>query len=868
MTSLDFDVVARDHASAALIKVARSMQASESAADKVSSAMRRQADAAGQVRVAQTRLDELQKRGKASASQLAAAEERVARAQRGAEAANRTLGRAQKALATSQQQVVSKTDVQSKSFQRNESAMHRSERTGRALRSTMLRLTGVFAGLAVVSKVGSFLKDANAEARESQKVGAQTAAVLRSTGHAANVTSGQIGRLATAISNKTGIDDEQIQAGENMLATFTNIRNRVGKNNDIFNKATQAATDLGVALKMDTAKAALQVGKALNDPEKGLTRLQRVGVTFTEQQKKQVAQMVKVGDTAGAQRLILRELSKEFGGSAAAQATAGDKLKTTWANFKEQIGTQLLPTIDKIAGGIATKAIPALSNFATGIGGVISILAKGDFAGAAKTFGFEEDSGQVAFLFRLRDAFIAVAKMVKSTTVFGDGFRSFLVDKLWPALQQAYQTIMPGVQQAMAIIGKAFGGAGTKGQTFSSVVSRIGEVITTKVIPAIATFTRYYLPYIATQVAIVIAALRLGWGAFVRLNLIVTRVGADVIRTVLTMFGTIIHGAAAAFGWLDPTGKLKAAAAAFDRFEGEARDALQGIENGAYDLAHGSEQYGTQWAAGLAAGIRKNAHVPVAEAQGVANKVAAITRQEMQTASPSKVAARLGGYWSQGIGVGIRGKSKDATGAAKQVADRVIAYLDAAIKRTTDRLSSARSKLGELKSAFADIQKSVADTVRGGLDLSSFTNPTSLAGGFSAFAAKVRSFAYAIRRMISERYPSSLVQQVAAMGVDGLATARAFADADLSQRRAIIRDYTTTARLATSLGGSVARSTSLDERIRLQQAQIRRLDRTNDYLRRLYLQAKKDTVVKVDGHELLRIQKKAERTEARSRRSR
>jgi phage-related minor tail protein len=92
--------------------------------------------------------------------------------------------------------------------------------------------------------------------------------------------------LATAISNKTGIDDEAIQSGENLLLTFTNIRNETGKGNDVFNQATQTITDMSVALGQDMKSSAIQVGKALNDPIKGVTALQRVGVSFTAAQKR------------------------------------------------------------------------------------------------------------------------------------------------------------------------------------------------------------------------------------------------------------------------------------------------------------------------------------------------------------------------------------------------------------------------------------------------------------------------------------------------------------------------------------------------------------------------------------------------------
>ena len=78
---------------------------------------------------------------------------------------------------------------------------------------------------------------------------------------------------------KTGIDDEAIQSGENLLLTFTNIRNEAGKGNDVFNQATETMTDMSVALGQDMKSRRRQLGKALNDPIKGITALSRVGVS-------------------------------------------------------------------------------------------------------------------------------------------------------------------------------------------------------------------------------------------------------------------------------------------------------------------------------------------------------------------------------------------------------------------------------------------------------------------------------------------------------------------------------------------------------------------------------------------------------------
>jgi phage-related minor tail protein len=147
-------------------------------------------------------------------------------------------------------------------------------------------------------------------AAESARISRLTESTIKSTGGAANITAKQVGDLATAISNKTGADDEAIQSGENLLLTFTNVRNEVGKGNDIFNQATQLALDMSTALGTDMSSASMQLGKALNDPIKGITALSRAGVSFTAEQKDQIKTLVESGNTMDAQKIILSELAR------------------------------------------------------------------------------------------------------------------------------------------------------------------------------------------------------------------------------------------------------------------------------------------------------------------------------------------------------------------------------------------------------------------------------------------------------------------------------------------------------------------------------------------------------------------------------
>jgi hypothetical protein len=235
------------------------------------------------------------------------------------------------------------------------------QKSSQTIGASFKKLASVGAGLVGAAGVVSFFKSSMAEAEEAQKVAGQTAAVIASTGSAANVSAKHVDDLANSISKYAGIDDEAIASGENMLLTFTNVRNEVGKGNDVFDQATKAATDMAVALGTDVTGAAKTLGIALNDPVKGMSKLQKAGVTFTDQQKEQVAQMVENNNTMGAQKVILAELSKEFGGSAAAQATASDKMKVALGNLEEEVGQALLPVIEGLANFLTDDVIPAFS---------------------------------------------------------------------------------------------------------------------------------------------------------------------------------------------------------------------------------------------------------------------------------------------------------------------------------------------------------------------------------------------------------------------------------------------------------------------------------------------------------------------------
>ena len=233
------------------------------------------------------------------------------------------------------------------------------------------------AGAALAGAIGYKLASA---AYESQKVMAQTEAIVASTGGAANMTAKQVAALSEQLSMQIGVDDELIQKSANLLLTFKQVQNQVGEGNQIFNRAVTAAQDLGNVFGSADA-AAMQLGKALSDPEKGITALRRAGINFTEQQKAQIKTLVESGDVLGAQKLILAEVESQVGGTAAASATAFDRMRVAVGNVAERFGALLIPYIERFATYVIENVVPYMSKLADvigekGLGAGIKMLAE------------------------------------------------------------------------------------------------------------------------------------------------------------------------------------------------------------------------------------------------------------------------------------------------------------------------------------------------------------------------------------------------------------------------------------------------------------------------------------------------------------
>ncbi len=261
-----------------------------------------------------------------------------------------------------------------------EKGLDGAQRTLNRFNKDMQKLSAKFAGvgqsltLGLTAPIAAFGVASVMAAQQSADAFAQVEAALKSMGGASGKTAAELQASAKSLQDMAAIDDDDIL--RNVTANLLTFGKIAGPT---FDRAQVAIVDLSVRMKTDLQSAALLVGKALNDPIKGLTAMGRAGIQFTADQKTLIKSLVDTGRTAEAQAIILGELERQFGGSAKAAADANPyaRLQIAFGELSEVIGEKLIPIItpmvDKLTGLLQgfDKLSPTMQNFVV-IGGAIA----------------------------------------------------------------------------------------------------------------------------------------------------------------------------------------------------------------------------------------------------------------------------------------------------------------------------------------------------------------------------------------------------------------------------------------------------------------------------------------------------------------
>jgi hypothetical protein len=240
---------------------------------------------------------------------------------------------------------------------------------------------GVTKGLAIglagagVASLAGAAKVGWDEFKQGQAVAAQTAAVLKSTGGAANVTadrSREPRRRAPPQIRRGRRGDPERREPPPHLHRHSE-RGRQGKRH--FQSDHENDARYVVALGQDTKSSAIQLGKALNDPIKGVTALQRVGVSFTAgsaSNQGDGGRRQHDGRAEADPRRAQQGIRRQRGGRRKDAPGATLVFKETFSNVAgEAVGAVVpaltgssraiidhLPAIENFVGGIANRLMP------------------------------------------------------------------------------------------------------------------------------------------------------------------------------------------------------------------------------------------------------------------------------------------------------------------------------------------------------------------------------------------------------------------------------------------------------------------------------------------------------------------------------
>ena len=495
---------------------------------------------------------------------------------------------------------------------------------------------------AALSKVGDFIAGSIAEASAWNSVIAQTEAVVKSTGQAAGFTTAQFATMAQEMSATAGasiFSDDAILGATNVLATFTEIKGTS------FQGATQAILDISQAMGTDLQSSAVQVGKALNDPIAGISALSRVGVTFSDDQKALIESMVAVGDVAGAQQVILAELSKEFGGSAAAAVNtfAGQQivLAEQFADVQQSLGESLMPVLMRFGSFAQETLVPAVQDL---VNVFIAFIDSVDWDGVMQDLGAISDA--------LYD-FIYGSDWQGGLDGISEGLASFarFIAPITSALSDLYDTAAPIIAELYDAIVTQLASPETQAQlgTLATVFTLLADILVGIVALAIngmkVQFQAFYdvfsvvWPYVQTAIRIWMTIMEplqdLVIGVLSAISLVLKGdfLGAwETVKNAVMTFISTINTAVATF----------------------ATEAITKVTGMISTLATEATKVGTSIANGIAKGISNAQQAVINALIGVVNNAIEAAKKLLGIASPSKLFADQIGYqMSAGMAAGI-----------------------------------------------------------------------------------------------------------------------------------------------------------------------------------------------------------------------
>lgn len=597
------------------------------------------------------------------------------------------------------------------------------------------------AGIAIAAKeTFDFAKASINAAQEAQIADDRFNQIAKSMGFVGKGYQGATARAneyATALSAQIGVEDESIKAVQAKLLTFKAVGKTVDEAGGAFDRATQAAYDLAAAGFGSAETNATQLGKALQDPVKGLTALGRAGVTFTAAEKEKIKALVESGKAAQAQEIVLAAIEKQVGGTAAATATATSKMKVAFGELQESVGGALLPVVETMATTlvpifndlqaplkeIATQVGTALADAFKELAPILPVLGEaiGKIAGVVGNLLVSAIRTLIPIVTPLLNLFGDLALRIgpvlapileKIGTVLGKILSAVspllgpLTDLIFTILEAAmpildivvdlFSVLVDALSPLLNVVGSLLAPLGQ----LVGVALKAIEPILRPLIPLITALATVLADVLTRAIGLIITAVGGLIQAFSALApFVLNNVTKPVVSFFLTMAENIVGAAETAFGWIPGLGdKLATAKTAIAKFRDDASNAIgeaaktistegtkigkglvdQGIAlmtdpSTATRVKRAGEGVGYSLAEGMRLGIQ-NGQIPVAAAAASTIDAAErAARRAAESNSPSKKFQRIGNDIIDGLNLGLEEKTPAVVAAIDKLMGQAVA---------------------------------------------------------------------------------------------------------------------------------------------------------------------------------------------------
>lgn len=212
-------------------------------------------------------------------------------------------------------------------------------------------IAGVLGGLLAFRTALRFMRDATQLARTQERAFRRLEQQVVSTGKSAGYTANQLQRMAGELQNVSNFGDEDIM--ENAVSSLLKFQSISG---EVFKDALRLTVDMA-EMTGNLSGAAEMLGRALEDPARGVTRLARAGVIFTAEQQEMIQNFAETNQLAKAQEMILKQVEGIYGGMAKAMVEPTVQLRNVWGDIKEEVGFGFVRATNEAA----SRMLPFLS---------------------------------------------------------------------------------------------------------------------------------------------------------------------------------------------------------------------------------------------------------------------------------------------------------------------------------------------------------------------------------------------------------------------------------------------------------------------------------------------------------------------------